>query len=109
MGCTVKQQQYPDAVDRGPLVVDEAMQQRQWPPSVAHWANGQTPAWPTAFLLEPQNDPAWQAAATDTPLFVVNCLAMPVVSLFTPPWDVVIYPRGEIEPTYTAMPPLPAK
>ncbi|HSV13672.1 MAG TPA: hypothetical protein VLI90_05395, partial [Tepidisphaeraceae bacterium] len=44
LGCEVKQPPKPDAVSHSPLVVDDAMRHRQWPTSVAHYANGQTVA-----------------------------------------------------------------
>ena len=107
IGCAVKQPIPPEPVSHAPLEVDEAMQLRQdWSLSVVHYANGQTVGWPTDLLLEPKTRPAWSAAVTDTPLFVANCVAMPIVLLFAPPWQPVIYPRGEIEASYHAMPPL---
>jgi hypothetical protein len=109
-GCAIKQTPAPDAVSHAPLVVDEAMQNRHWPVSVARYANGETYAWPTGFLLVPSpKDPIWVPAVADTPMFVANTLAMPVVYLFLPPFQTVMYPRGEIEPSYNAMPPLPAR
>ena len=98
----------PAAVDRSPLVVDEAMERRDWSPSVAHYANGETRAYPTGFVLGHSPDaPAWAPVVTDTPLFLSNIVAMPVGYLFTPPWTPVDYPRGVVPPTYNAMPPLP--
>ncbi len=92
-----------------PLVVDEAMQRRQWPRTVAHFANGESPAGPTGFVLEHNpNAPKWVPAITDGPLFGVNIAAIPIGYLFTPPWTSTIYPSGVVEPTYNAMPPLPA-
>jgi hypothetical protein len=110
MGCAVKQAPPPDAVSHAPLAVDPAMQLRaDWPVEVVHYANGQTVGWPTGFLLVPLTNPGWSAAVTDTPLFVTNCLALPIVTIFAPPWQHVIYPRGEVEASYNAMPPLPTK
>ena len=110
-GCTSKQAPMPDPVSHAPIEVDEAMQLRlDWPMSVAHYANGQTVGWPTGFLMIPLTKPNWSAAYTDTPIFIANCLALPIVTIFAPPWQPVIYPRGEIEASYTAVPPpLPAK
>lgn len=108
-GCAVKQPPGPDAVSRAPLTVDEAMQRRVWPTSVAQYADGQTTGWPTGFIFVPRTNPVWQAALGDIPVFVTNCMAMPIVLLFEPPWVPVTYPRGEIEPSFTAMPPLPVR
>jgi hypothetical protein len=109
-GCAIKQAPPPEPVTHAPIEIDEAMQlRRDWPVLVVHYANGQTVGWPTGFLLEPLTKPKWSAAVTDTPIFVVNCLALPIVTIFAPPWQPVIYPRGEIEASYTANPPLAEK
>jgi hypothetical protein len=39
-------------VDRSPLIIDEAMQQRNWSRTVVRFQNGETPSWATGFLLE---------------------------------------------------------
>ena len=109
-GCATKQPPPPEPVSHAPLIVDDAMRARQWPISVAHYANGQTPAWPTGSLLKhPDTEPYWQATVTDTPMFVANSLAQPIVFLFTPPWQRVVYHEYEIEASYNGMPPLSAK
>ena len=94
-------------VSHAPLVVDEAMQRRAWPRTVARFANGETVAWPTAFVLEHRPDaPRWAPVLTDGPLFLANVIAMPIGYAFTPAWTPVTYPNGTIEPSYNAMPPL---
>ena len=109
-GCAFKTTPPPDAVSHAPLVVDAAMQQRQWPISVAQFSNGSTPAWPTGALLTHRaNSPAWQEVASDTPIFLGNVLLFPLDYAITPPWLEVVYPLGEIEASYHAMPPLPPK
>src|SRR4051794_30950248 len=106
-GCEVKQPPKPEPVSHAPFVVDEAMRHRQWPMSVAHYANGQTVAWPTGAILRHRADePVWQATITDAPIFVANAVSIPVVYMFTPPWQPVVYPSGEVEASYHAMPPL---
>ena len=95
-------------VSRHPLVIDEAMDRRQWATVPANYQNGSTPAWPTGFVLEHRPDaPKWSPAFTDTPLFLANIFAMPIGYAVTPGWTRVIYPTGTVEPTYHAMPPLP--
>ena len=105
-GC-LKTTEPPAALSRQPLVVDEAMQQRQWPAVAVNYQNGQTPAWPTGFVLGHSPDaPRWAPIVTDTPLFLANILVMPVGYAFTPAWTQVIYTSGAVPPTYFAMPPL---
>ena len=107
-GCAVKQPPPPDAVSHAPLVVDEAMQQRQWRMSVAQYANGDTAAGPTGFIFVNKPDaPVWTAALTDTPIFMLDTVTCPIVFFCTPPWQTVVYPRGVTEPSYNVMPPLP--
>lgn len=109
-GCAIKQAPPPEPVSHAPLVIDDAMQHRQWPVSAARYANGQTVAAPTgSIFVHRANEPVWQAAFTDTPMFVANVLTIPIVYLFIPPWDTVVYPRGEVEASYHAMPPLPPR
>ncbi len=97
-------------VDRSPLIIDEAMQQRNWPRTVVRFQNGETPAGPTGFILQHSPDaPAWTPVLTDGPLFMANVIAMPIGYMFTSPWHRVIYPAGVAEPSYTAVPPIPPK
>jgi hypothetical protein len=98
----------PADVDRSPLVIDEAMQHRDWPVTVAHYANGETPAYPTGFVLQHSpTAPAWTPVLTDTPLFFANIVAMPIGYIFTPPWTPVAYPEGVVPPSYNVMPAYP--
>jgi hypothetical protein len=106
-GCEVKQPPRLEPVIHAPLVLDEAMRHRQWPVSVAHYGNGETVAWPTGAIFRHRADePVWQGAITDTPIFVANAVTIPVVYLFTPPWQPVVYPSGEVEASYHVMPPM---
>jgi len=109
-GCALKQPPPPYPVSHAPLVVDEAMQLRQWPMSVAHFANGSTVGLSTAFLLTHRaHEPIWAEALTDTPMFLINSAAWPVVLACSPPWQTIVYPDGGTEPSYNAMPPLPPR
>jgi hypothetical protein len=104
-GC-VKQTAPVATVDRSPLIIDDAMANRQWARTTVHFQNGETPATPTGFILEHNpNAPAWTPVLTDFPLFLANVGFMPVGYVFTPPWTRVIYPTGVAEPSYTGIPP----
>lgn len=106
-GC-LKQTAPPAPVSHAPLVVDPAMERRRWPAVAAHYQNGETPAWPTGFVLGHRPDaPKWTPVVTDGPLFFANIVAMPIGYAFTPGWTRVMYPVSVVEPTYNAMPPLP--
>jgi hypothetical protein len=84
------------------------MQLRDWQRVSAEYANGDTPAGPTGFLYEPRwNQPEWTYAVIETPLFLGQTIALPVVFVMTPPWTPVTYKGATIEATYNAMPALP--
>ena len=106
-GC-LKPQEPPGPVSHAPLMIDEAMQRRRWQTVAVHYQNGETPAWPTGFVLGHRPDaPRWTPVVTDAPLFLANIVAMPIGYAFTPGWTRVIYPANVVPPTYNAMPPLP--
>ena len=110
-GC-MKETKPVAAVNRSPLIVDEAMQQRIWPRTVVRFQNGETPAGPTGFILEHNPDVPHDPGrrwSTDTPLFLANVLVMPVGYMFTAPWQRVIYPAGVAEPSFTGIPPIAPK
>jgi hypothetical protein len=104
-GC-LKQTEPVAVVNRAPLIVDDAMQQRHWTRSVARFQNGETPSAPTGFILaHAPNTPKWTPLITDGPLFLANVFVMPVGYVFTPSWTRVIYPSGVVEPSFTGVPP----
>jgi len=107
LGCQMKQGEVPAQTSHAPLVVDEAMEKRRWPMSVAQYENGATVALPTASVFQHRaGSPLWQESLSDTPIFLANALTMPFAYLITPPWTQVVYPSGQIEASYNAMPPL---
>jgi hypothetical protein len=109
-GCAAKVPPQPDPISHAPPVVDEAMQLRDWPITAAHYQDGSTPGWATTFIfINNPNTPTWTPAVTETPLFAFNSLICPIVLICSPPWQRIIYPSDGIEPSYNAMPPLPAK
>jgi len=98
-------------VDKSPLIIDDAMLQRNWARSTVRFRNGETPAGSTGFVLQhPADAPIWTPILTDCPMFMANVAALPIAYFCTPPWTRVIYPAGVAEPSYTGVPPLsPAK
>ena len=108
--CPVRKVQNapPDELNDSPLVVDDAMQLRDWDRASATYANGNTPAGPTEFPYEPKwNQPNWVYPVVETPLFVGQSVLMPITMIFTPPWTPVMWKGATIDTTYTAMPALP--
>jgi len=98
----------PAPVNDAPLIIDAAMQARDWDRSTAYYASGDTIAGSTGFLYEPAwNEPGWFYAAEETPLFIVQAVASPVTVALIPPWKSIRWTGETVEPTYTAMPVLP--
>jgi hypothetical protein len=84
-------------VNRSPLIVDEAMQRRNWSRTVVRFQNGETPSWATGFILEhPNSEPKLLPVLTDGPMFLENVALLPIDYVLNPPWERVIYPTGVI-------------
>lgn len=98
----------PEAQSTAPLVIDGAMQLRDWERSTAMYSNGDTVAGPTGFPYEARwymPEPVYPLV--ETPLFVGQTVLMPVTLTITPPWTPIRYSGATVETTYTAMPQLP--
>lgn len=89
-----------------PIVIDEAMQRRDWPQTTAEYANGVTVARPTGVYWEPDPElPQTARAAIETPLFLAHSLLLPFDMIWDPFWEEVAYPRAQAPASYTAAPP----
>jgi hypothetical protein len=110
-GCQLVQKEQPPApVNNTPLVVDEAMQMRDWDRSTNYYANGATVAGGTAYVWEVAD---WanpdHRRFIDGPVAVLNFASMPVGLFVNSPFEKQVI-RGEtVLPTYTAQPPLPGE
>lgn len=108
-GCQTKSTGYRESVNQSPLLVDGAMEQRNWTPATSYYAGGAVPAGGTGFLYEPASKlPEVGQALVDPPLFMAQAVALPVTMFISRPWSLRAYHGAIIEPTYTAQPPLPA-
>lgn len=93
-----------------PMVVDEAMQARDWDASVAYYPNGDTIGGIDRAPIKPRfipSDPYVQGGAAPF-LFIAQALAAPVSFLWAPPFEPVATQGEVFRPTYTGAPPLPA-
>ena len=98
----------PESLSAPNIDVDEAMQARDWRLSVAHYPNGSTVAGPTEFAFVPApNRPQAEAVVVEPSLFFVNLFVAPIEMFEMPPWTSVQWKAASVEPTYTAVPPLP--
>src|SRR5688572_16554704 len=110
-GCQGVSRNQPLApVNNTPLVVDEAMQVRDWDRSTNYYANGATVAGGTGYLWEvSDNANAGHRRLLDAPVAVLNMVSMPVGVFVNSPFERQVV-RGEtVPPTYTAQPPLPGE
>lgn len=90
-------------LDTTPLVVDEAMQKRDWDRSVAYYANGDTLAGPDLTVIETTAPDPYQRVL-DPVVATINDSITPVTTILFPPWKDVIYQGVVTPPTYTAQP-----
>ena len=108
VGCQRMGNTPPEQLNPTPIVVDEAMQHRDWDQQAAYYTNTSVVARPTGELYEVKPDLGAERRHiyVDPVVWAGNTLLMPFVLIADPPWTPVAY-RGEtIEPTYTAQPPL---
>ena len=102
-GCQRVQRNRPVALNDEPLVVDEAMQIRDWDRSTAHYANGDTIAGATRLTFEPKYDDR-RNYAVDPLIGVGNIVLIPFTYFRTPPRTTVVHQGAIVPPTHTAMP-----
>src|SRR5947207_2388741 len=84
-GCAKRQPERVE-VNTTPLVIDEAMQRRDWDRSIAYYPNGAVIAGPTLFNYEPKrNQVGYSYFASDSLTFFVNIVLLPLYYIRTPP------------------------
>jgi hypothetical protein len=95
-------------VNTTPIVIDEAMQHRDWDRSTSYYANGGAIAGGTGYLWQTHETiPEGDRRYTDVPVAAANFVSLPVGIFVDSPFKKVVY-RGEaVPPSYTAQPPLP--
>ena len=92
-------------VKNEPVPIDEAMQIRDWEPSSARYTNPRFIAGPVGYWFQPAYGmPAPVYAVQETPMFVLQTLALPVTVWFPPLWTPIEYAGETLEPTWHAMP-----
>jgi hypothetical protein len=98
----------PESLSAPEIDIDEAMQIRDWDQVAATYQSGATIAGPTGFRYQPKpGQPLWHYDFVDMPLFLVNTGLIPYAFFKIPPWKPVEWKAATVEPTYTAVPPLP--
>lgn len=105
-GCVESGTSTAGAINTDPLIIDPAMQARTWEPSIAYYANGDTPAWSTGFAYEPRADlEPYQYYFADVGTYLLNFVTSPYT--FYNQREGVVSTGVQLPPTYTAMPPVP--
>src|ERR1051325_3967623 len=84
--CARRMNVPPDMLEPGPAVADPAMQNRQWEPSAALYANTSVVAGPTGFMYgSRENRQQWEYALSEAPVFLMNVVLLPYAVYQTPP------------------------
>lgn len=91
-----------------PVLVDEAMQTRDWEQSNAYYANGDTVAGFSGRYYEtrPRFSEGYFGRLADPAVGLTNVVIMPITMAVTPPWKGVDYQGVIVPPTHSANPPV---
>ena len=104
-GCQRTRPNPPVALNDNPIVVDEAMQIRDWDRSTANYASGAVVAGAPRVTWEPKYDNRWNYVV-DPAIGAANIVTIPFTYIWTP-WGQEVVHRGAITPpTHTAVPPV---
>ena len=103
-GCQRIPPNRPVALNDEPLVVDEAMQIRDWDRSTAYYGNGNTVAGATRLRFQPKDDRRLNYAA-DPLIGLANFAIIPFTYFKTPARTTIAHQGAIVPPTHTAMPP----
>src|SRR5204863_6113793 len=100
-GCQRMTPPQPDRLNHTPLVVDDAMQIREWDRSTASYANGATVAGGTGYLFRTSDRlPELWWRIVDPMIATGNIVALPGTIWFNPPWKTMVYHGAIIPPSY---------
>jgi hypothetical protein len=108
LGC---QRTIPNTADRlsnAPLIVDEAMQMRDWDRTIAHYPNGDTVAGGNGYMFRTHETiPEPYRRVVEPAVAATNIGLLPVGVIFNSPFTAQVHEGVIIPPTHHAMPPLP--
>ena len=107
-GCQFNVPPAQEKLNDAPLLVDEAMQKRDWDRSVSYYANGDAVAGGTGYMFQTHETiPPGYRRLTDPGVAAVNIVALPVGVFVNSPFGEQTYQGVIIPPSYTTQPPLP--
>jgi hypothetical protein len=103
VGCQRVQPPVPDRLNDTPLLVDEAMQIRDYDRSTAVYANGGVVAGSPRLTFEPKDDTRLNYAV-DPAIGLTNFVIIPFSYFWIPPFKEIEHHGAIVPPTYTAQP-----
>ena len=104
-GCQRVQPNRPVAINDDPIVVDEAMELRDWDRSTSYYASGAVVAGAPRVTWEPKYDNRYNYLA-DPAIGVANIVTIPFTYIRTPWGRTAVYRGAITPPTHTAVPPV---
>jgi hypothetical protein len=109
VGCMPPGQRPNEPVNTTPVVVDEAMDRRDWEPTTAYYANGDTYGGHTRFWAQEPGRPrpVWQQIVIDPFLFIGQVAYLPFTYFTVPPFEPKVTQGQVIAPTHYGVPPVP--
>ena len=96
-----------DRLNDTPLIVDEAMQRRNFERSSAYYQKPTVIAGPTWLTFRGDEKAERTDLLTDPLIFGANVVVSPYAAVKDPQWENVEYRGATVPPTHHAMPPLP--
>ena len=102
-GCQRVRPPQPDRLNDAPLVIDEAMQIRDWDRSTAYYASGAVEAGSPRVTFEPKDDTRVNYVA-DPLIGLGNFVLIPFTYFSTKPFEPVVHRGTIIPPSHTATP-----
>jgi hypothetical protein len=103
VGCQRIEPPVPDRLNNAPLLVDEAMQIRDFDRSTSVYANGGTVAGSPRLTFEPKDDSAVNYVV-DPAIGLTNFVIIPFSYFWIPPFAKIEHHGAIVPPTYTAEP-----
>jgi|SRR5688572_29501453 hypothetical protein len=97
----------PDRLNDSPLVVDEAMQKREFERTSAYYKPPVVVAGPTWLTFRGDEKTEYSDLITDPAIFLTNVVFSPYAAVKDPQWEAVEFRGATVPPTHHAMPPLP--
>lgn len=106
-GCAQSLKPHAAELSQTPLIVDSAMQKREWDRTAALYPSGGVPAWNTRFHYEASSsEPAWIKPISEPVAFLGQTAFLPITLITARPFTPVVY-RGVQEPASSTAFPAP--